>query len=254
MGVSPHLYAFISSDCYNFGRRKGERARKIDEASPFSFWRKAQSGDCRIGGGWKEKNSRWTKGSRLLISNVSDYVGLGSLRFFIQTKKGERSGREARRPGSLTTWLSNSSSVVVRFVLHPDVSRMSSRSSRRGRSPLRGLVRFLLFYTVSYFRALRRAGWPHDVDLSRTSGNGFSRSRFSSKGSFETLSVIVEPLIFAAGQMPCVTDRMIDSSENLSGSTLERVEFFVIFLVGVNLPGARESTEGTNRRRRTALL
>jgi len=103
----------------------------------------------------REKCNRWTKGSRLLISNVSDYVGLGSLRFFIQTKKGgeERSER-GMRPDSLPrdcpirpSFVSFSSGFldVLMFLVVPF-------SSSRPCS-----LFIILYYFV--FCALRRAEW-----------------------------------------------------------------------------------------------
>lgn len=150
------LYAFFHCNLLSRdGKAKRERARKIGVASPFSFWRKAQSGAVRKERRAREKRNRWTKSSRLLISNVSDYVGLGSLRFFIQTKEkrgggAEREERERQTAWLATTWLSNSSSVIVYFV-HLSVSRMFSSRFSSCHSPLRDLVRFLLFYTISYF-------------------------------------------------------------------------------------------------------
>lgn len=233
----PRLCNLLSLD--GRANERGRSARRL----PFSFWRKAQSGERkkrRAG----EKRSRWTKGSRLLISNVSDYVGLGSLRFFIQTKKwggggGEkRRGEERERQAAwlATTWLSNSSSVVVRFVLIRPFGSSSRFASCR--SPLRGIVRFLLFYTVSYF-ALSEEQDGDDVDPLYLEER--VRDHDSISNEIRTL-VIVGPLIFAVGQVPCVIDRafrMMDSSETVVRTyrvLLERVEASSswFFFVGVN--------------------
>ena len=96
----------------------------------------------------REKRSRWTKGSRLLISNVSDYVDLGSLRFFIQTKEEvmKRSGR-GMWPGSLPR--DCPIYVCRRSLRSPPVFWMSSLFLSC-HSPFRSLV----FYYFISFRIL----------------------------------------------------------------------------------------------------
>lgn len=115
----------------------------------------------------------------MLISNVSDYVGLGSLRFFIQTKKEEeeeeerrgeeRSGR-GKRPGSLprdcpirrpSSFVSFSSGLSVR----PRVSR---------RAVLHFEALFAFYYFI-LFRILRSPKSRTATTLTRcTSRNGFA--------------------------------------------------------------------------------
>lgn len=182
------LYAFFHCNLLSRdGKAKRERARKIGVASPFSFWRKAQSGAVRKERRAREKRNRWTKSSRLLISNVSDYVGLGSLRFFIQTKE-KRVGGGWKRGAGEADGLARYH-VIVQFVVR----------HRLFRSPL-GLSNVLLaflvvpfsasrpcsFFIILYyfvFYGLRRAGWrDDDFDLPYLRGTD-SRLRSISWGS-----------------------------------------------------------------------
>jgi len=95
----------------------------------------------------------------LLISNITDYVGLGSLRFFYTDE--ERGGRAGEVSGLACYH------VIVQFVVRRHSFRSPSVTRTQScRSPLRGLVRFLLFYTVSYFVLSEEENGDDNVDLS----------------------------------------------------------------------------------------
>lgn len=136
----PRLCNLLSRD-----RRTNEEDRRDRLFFHSEEKHRAARKKCRA----REKRSRWTKGSRLLISNVSDYVDLGSLRFFIQTKEEvmERSGR-GMWPGSLPRDCPICTSVVVRFVLLRSFGcpRVSCRAI------LLFEALFAFYYFIPYFK------------------------------------------------------------------------------------------------------
>lgn len=87
----------------------------------------------------------------------------------LHTCESERKREREGGRGEQAAWLRYH--VIVQFVVHRRLVSFSSGSSDvlaffpSSRSPLRGLVRFLLFYTVSYF-ALSEEQDGDDDDLS----------------------------------------------------------------------------------------
>lgn len=192
----------------NLLSRDRRRTSEEDRRNRLSFHSEEKHRAAREKRRAGEKRSRWTKGSRLLISNVSDYVGLGSLRFFIQTKEGvvERSGR-GMWPGSLPRDCPICTSVVVRFVL-----------LRSPRVSCRAILLFEALFAFYYFIPFRILS-SSKSRMTTTLTWHISRNEFTIMFNFLGFECSwLSTLIFAVKQMPCVTDRafrMVDSSETV---------------------------------------